>query len=69
MSPADQQRKLAAELRAKARTERPARLASEWKHLALCYMRLAEQADRNQTLDVTYETGDAPEPGISIQGE
>jgi hypothetical protein len=55
MTPADQYRIRAAELRAKAHEERNARLAAEYDHLAKSYIRLAEQADRNQNLDVTYE--------------
>ena len=55
MTPSEQYRKLAAELRAKARKEESADLRVEWNHLAQCYLRLAEQADRNQRNDVTYE--------------
>ena len=55
MSPSEQYRKLAAELRAKARVEENGQLKTEWTHLAMCYVRLAEQADRNQTTDITYE--------------
>jgi hypothetical protein len=54
MTPADHYRIRAAELRAKAHEERNARLAAEYGHLAKSYI-LAEQADRNQNLDVTYE--------------
>jgi hypothetical protein len=55
MTPAEQYRILAAGLRARARTVDSAALAAEWEHLADCYIRLAEQADRNERLDVTYE--------------
>jgi hypothetical protein len=55
MSPSEQYRTLAAELRAKARKEESADLRVEWNHLAQCYLRFAEQADRNQRNDVTYE--------------
>jgi hypothetical protein len=43
-------------LRAKARKETAAHLRAEWEHLADCYIRLAEQADRNTSTDVAYET-------------
>jgi len=55
MVPSEQCRKLAAELRAKARNEESRQLRTEWNHLAMCYVRLAEQADRNQWTDITYE--------------
>ena len=43
------------------------RLSAEWEHLARCYVRLAQQAEHNQTLDIAYETparhdGDRSEP-------
>jgi hypothetical protein len=53
MSPAQQYRKLAAELRAKARQENDRAVKAEWDHLAQCYLRLAEQAEKNT--NVTYE--------------
>jgi len=55
MSPSQQYRRLAAELRAKARRESYPAARAEWNHLAQCYLRLAEQADRNLRTDVTYE--------------
>lgn len=55
MTPAEQYRTLAAKLRARARTADNANLAVEWDHLAECYVRLAEQADKNNSVDVTYE--------------
>lgn len=56
MSPSQQYRRLAAELRAKARLENEKGAArAGWNHLAQCYVRLAEQADRNQRTDVSYE--------------
>jgi hypothetical protein len=55
MSASDQYRKLAAELRTKGRAEASPTVKAELIHLAQCYVRLAEQADRNQHADVTYE--------------
>lgn len=55
MSPAQQYRKLAAELQAKARQENDGSVKAEWNHLAQCYLRLAEQAEKNSRFDVTYE--------------
>jgi hypothetical protein len=56
MTSADEYRKKAAELRAKARYENAPTLRAEFEALALSYVRLAEQADRNQRLDVSYES-------------
>ncbi|HXZ45893.1 MAG TPA: hypothetical protein VEH02_04100 [Pseudolabrys sp.] len=55
MTPGAEYRKLAAQLRAKARTETSPLLRAEWEHLAGCYIRLAHQAERNSKTDVTYE--------------
>jgi len=55
MTSAEQYRTLAAQLRARAKNEESAHLRAEWEHLACCYIRLAEQADRNGHMDVTYE--------------
>ena len=55
MTAAEQYRALAAQLRARAQNEDSAQLRAEWEHLARCYVRLAEQADRNGHTDVTYE--------------
>jgi hypothetical protein len=54
-TPATHYRTLAAQLRARARTEDSPQLRAEWEHLAHCYVRLAEQADRNSQTDVSYE--------------
>jgi hypothetical protein len=53
---ADDYRALAMRFRAHARSSDNARLVAEWEHLARCYSRLAEQAERNLTLDLVYET-------------
>ena len=55
MAPADQYRKLAAQLSAKARDETSPELRAEWIHLARSYQRLAEQADRNRHTDTRYD--------------
>lgn len=60
MTPSDQYRKIAAELRARAANAETASLSSEWEHLAQCYVRLAEQADRNGRLDLFIEVGARP---------
>lgn len=57
MSSANSYRKIAAELSARAAREPDAKLASEWGHLARCYLRLAEQAEINSLLDVAVEFG------------
>jgi hypothetical protein len=55
MTPADQYRVLAARFTARAKAEQNSRLRSEWQYLAICYLRIAEQADRNSQTDVVYE--------------
>jgi hypothetical protein len=55
MTPATHYRTLAAQLRTRAKTEENRQLRAEWDHLAQCYVRLAEQADRNSYTDVSYE--------------
>jgi hypothetical protein len=46
----------AAELWAKASHESNPEVQAELEGLAAAYLRLAEQADRNQQLDLSYET-------------
>ena len=55
MTPCEQYRTLATKLRAKAHAEGSALLKAEWEHLALSYLRLAEQAEKNGRTDVSYE--------------
>jgi hypothetical protein len=55
MTFAEQYRSLAAQFMARARSEQNPKLRSEWDFLAVCYMRLAEQAERNDLTDVVYE--------------
>jgi hypothetical protein len=47
MTNAEQYRKLASQLRAKAHREESPRVRGELESLAKCYMLLAERADRN----------------------
>jgi hypothetical protein len=56
MTPATYYRTLAAQLRTRAKNEDSPQLRAEWEHLAQCYIRLAEQADRNSRTDVSYES-------------
>jgi hypothetical protein len=51
----DQYRIKAAEFHARARCVSSERLRAQFENLAKAYLRLAEQADRNTELDVTYE--------------
>jgi hypothetical protein len=60
MSPADQYRKLASELKSKASAERNQGFAAELKALARSYLRLAEQAEQNGETDLWLEFGAGP---------
>jgi hypothetical protein len=64
VTPAEQYRVLASRLRARARLSETSRQMTEWEHLARCYLRLAQQAEENEKLDLVYETpprrGDGP---------
>ena len=55
MSPARQYRNLAAQLRAKAQGEEDRQVRAEWEHLARCYIRLAEEAERNGRTGLDYD--------------
>jgi hypothetical protein len=55
MTFAEQYRSLAAQFMARARSEQNPKLRAEWDFLAVCYLRLAEQAERNGRTDVVYE--------------
>jgi hypothetical protein len=46
----------AVELIAKAKLEKKPELAEEFENLARAYLILAEMAERNSLLDLTYET-------------
>ena len=56
MTAGDDYRGKAVEFRAKAQVESDPKRKAEFEHLARAYLRLAEQAERNSHLDVTYET-------------
>jgi hypothetical protein len=56
MGPGDEYRVKALEFRAMASCEINPSVRAEFENLAQAYMRLAEQAERNSQLDLTYET-------------
>jgi len=56
MTQGDAYRTKAAELRAQAKREATHSIRTELDSLALGYLRLAEQAERNSLTDVSYET-------------
>jgi hypothetical protein len=60
MTAGDHYRVRAAELNALAKHEASPTVRREYEHLALAYLRLADQAERNSETDVVYET-----PGAS----
>jgi hypothetical protein len=53
--PGDKYRAMALELLARAETESDPQIRAEFENLAASYLRLAEQAEVNSRLDVTYE--------------
>ena len=60
MSPAEQYRRLAAELKSKAAAECNVDVAAELNALARSYLRLAEQAEQNGQTDLWLELGAKP---------
>jgi hypothetical protein len=56
MTPADDYRVKALKFRAMAKSENDPNMRAEFENLGWAYMRLAEQAERNSQLDLTYET-------------
>ena len=60
MSASDEYRAKAAELSARAQKETSAFSKASLENLALSYLRLAEQAEKNATTDVAYETPPRP---------
>ena len=56
MAPVDDYQVKALEFRAMARSENDPNMRAEFKNLERAYRRLAEQAERNSQLDLTYET-------------
>ncbi len=55
MTPAEQYRAKAAELRAKAQLESNRSTQTELEGMAASYIRLADQADRNSLTNLVYE--------------
>jgi hypothetical protein len=56
MGPGDEYRVKALEFRAMASCEINPSVRAEFENFARAYMRLAEQAERNSQLDLTYKT-------------
>jgi hypothetical protein len=70
MTPGDEYRARAAELRAKAQGDAAPAIQHEYENLALAYLRLAAQADRNSQTDVVYEHApDRPRNGTNPQSK
>jgi hypothetical protein len=67
MPTGDEYRVKAADINAQAHREKNWRLRCELKNLALAYLRLADQADRNALSDVVYETPRADQPNVQQQ--
>jgi hypothetical protein len=71
MTSGDHYRSLSSRFSARAQSERNLKFRAEWNYLATCYLRLAEQADRNRLTDIVYETplkGGAAPPDDSASG-
>jgi len=62
MAAGDQYRIKAASFHAQALCTRSPRLRTQYENLSKAYLRLAEQADRNDITDITYEP---PPPKLS----
>ena len=62
MKSVDFYRAKANELRARALQESNPDIQAELEGIAAAYIRLAEQADRNDTLDISYERQPRAEP-------
>jgi hypothetical protein len=56
MTTGDDYRAKAATLRARAQREPDPTIAADFESLALAYLRLAEQADRNSQIDIRFDT-------------
>jgi hypothetical protein len=56
MTSGDHYRTLAADCTARARNENDPAARAEWDRMGASYRLLAEQADRNATMDIVYET-------------
>jgi hypothetical protein len=57
----------AAELLERSKSERASEMRSELDHLALSYLRLADQAERNAATDIVYETPTTPSQHVAQQ--
>jgi len=55
------------EFMAKAKSESNPALRLQYEQFAQSYLRLAEQADRNQRSDLVYETPGSPVTGVQQQ--
>jgi hypothetical protein len=63
MAAGDEYRVKAADMNARAKNERNPLARAEHENLALAYLRLADQADKNAKVDLVYETPPArPSP-------
>lgn len=65
MTTGDDYRVKAAELRARARWETDPAIGAELEGLARAYLRLADQAERNSLIDLSYETPPRKDEGES----
>ena len=63
MTPGDEYRVRAANLRARAKREAKASIRAQFEGLAQSYLRLAEQAERNSHTDIVYEWVPRPPNG------
>jgi hypothetical protein len=63
MPTGDEYRVLAADIQARARKEPDPHTRAEFEYLSLAYLRLADQADKNASTDIVYETPQAPSRG------
>jgi len=67
MTSADYYRTLAADCAARARKETDPATRAEWDLMRAGYKRLAEQAERNATTDIVYETPTRDQPCVQRQ--
>ena len=67
MAGGDEYRVKAADMHARARLATALEHRLNLEDLALAYLRLADQADRNSTTDLVYETRPAPAEQPNVQ--
>jgi hypothetical protein len=60
MAPGDDYRVKAAAMNVRAKQEKNLLIRAEFENLALAYLRLADQAERNAKADLVYETPTHP---------